>query len=451
MKPSQLFILLWCQCAPLGVSYLRRQPSSGTLQSNTSLPKWSNATGGGKAKVVCREMGDCFEYPAWSGDDADFSADYNVTEFRSQVEATWKTSDLHHLPMETNSLLNATVNASLVDGKASQGTGNLCMNGRLVPIMILIGAQKSATSSFAEEFAQGYNVVLPEMGSWSAQERMFFSKELHFFDYPERYNKGKNFWLQHWPTCPATHMVAAEFTPSYLSTWEAPQRIRDVYGNLVGHLTFVIILREPLSRMQSSFYHGHSSGWVSSTYANFEAYVQGCIKNYQAKQFRLFHSTSPSDNKVDHTLYGLTGIPFTLSLYYDQLKHWFWYYKSYQFVVAPMGAYTKPDAVAGVTAERNLLAKVAGRAAIQAKLPPPKPKPPRRNVHSHPKVEQDLTPGTYKQIKQLLNSVTGSTRLAELIAPKMSEGLLLYGYQGYLSNPHLTGNYRIAHYIEDNW
>lgn len=414
------------------------------------MAKLTNSTSGGESRTFCSDAGDCLEYPAWSGDDADFSADYNVTEFMGAVAHTFKRSTMHHLKVGSDALMNSTVNASALDGKIAE-TGNLCMGGRLVPIMYLIGAQKSATSSFAEEFAQGYNVVLPEMGSWTATQRMFFSKELHFFDYPERYNKGKNFWLSHWPTCPRTHMVAAEFTPSYLSTWETPQRIRDYYGALVGHVTFLVILREPLARLQSSFYHGHKSGWVSGSYTSFEHYVQSCIQFYNEKKYRAFHSTSPHDNPVDQTLYGLTGIPFTLSLYHDQLSHWFQYYRAYQFVVAPMRAYTSPDAVPGKTKARDLVSKIAGRAAIQASMPPRQEKPPRRNVHSHPAVEQDLHPNTYRQMKQLLDSVTGTTRLATLLAPKMSEGLLLYGYQGYLANMHLSGTFRISAYISENW
>lgn len=449
MKLAQLLIWFWCQYASLGVSHLRSRFRVSPLRSNTSIAMLTNSTAKVKSRTFCRELGECLEYPAWSGDDADFSADYNVTEFLGAVAATWKRSTMHHLTVGTGSVMNTTVNASAVDGSAQ--TGNLCMHGRLVPIMYLIGAQKSATSSFAEEFAQGYNVVLPEMGNWTADQRMFFSKELHFFDHPERYNQGMNFWLSHWPTCPRTHMVAAEFTPSYLSTWETPQRIRDVYGSLVGHITFLVILREPLSRLQSSFYHGHSAGWVSNSYGTFEQYVQACIKFYGAKQYRAFHSTSPTDNPVDHTLFGLTGIPFTLSLYHDQLSHWFQFYKAYQFVVAPMKAYTKPNAVPGLTTARDLVSKIAGRAAIQASIGPKKEKPPRRNVHSHPPVESDLQPETFKQITQLLDSVTGTTRLANLLAPKMNEGLLLYGYQGYLANQHLTGPYRIGAYIKQNW
>lgn len=450
MEPARLVVLFWCQHASLGISVLRRSSGSSFL-SNTSLPKLSTTSG--ESRTFCREVGDCLEYPAWDGDDADFSAEYNVSEFQNVVDATWKHSELHHLRVGADTVFNATLNASSfgMDATASTQTGNLCMQGRLVPIMYLIGAQKSATSSFAEEFAKGYNVVLPEMGSWTKSQRMLLSKELHFFDYPERYNKGQHFWLSHWPACPTTHMVAAEFTPSYLSTWETPQRIRDTYGALVGHITFLVILREPLSRLQSSFYHGHSAGWVSSYYTSFEHYVQSCIKFYQAKQFRLFHSTSPHDNKVDHTLYGLTGIPFTLSLYHDQLSHWFEYYKAYQFVVSPMRAYVQPNAVPGQTKARNLVAKVAGRVAIQASMPPRVEKPPRRNVHSHPSVQQDLQPDTFNQISGLLDSITGPTRLANLLAPKMSDGLLLYGYQGYLANPHLSGPYRISAYIKDNW
>lgn len=399
-----------------------------------------------KSTTFCSEVGDCLEYPAWSGDDTDFSANYNVSEFQNAVAATWKRSNLH-VRVGAGSLMNTTMNSSAANPLLT--TANLCMNGRLVPILYLIGAQKCATSSFAEEFARGHNVVLPEMGSWTQSQRGLFAKELHFFDQPQRYNKGKDFWLAHWPACPRAHMVAAEFTPSYLSTWEAPQRIQQVYGPLVGHVTFLVILREPLARMQSSFYHGLSGGWVSKSYATFEQYVQACIKFYKAKQFRLFHSAA--DGPVDRTLMGRTGIPFTLSLYHDQLAHWFWFYKSYQFVVAPMKVYTKPDAVPGWTSERDLIGKVAGRAAIQASMPPRQPRPPHRNVHSHPKVEKDLHPETYRQINQLFDKVTGAMRLSALLAPKMGEGLLLYGYQGYLANSHLPHQYRIAAYIKDNW
>lgn len=321
----------------------------------------------------------------------------------------------------------------------------------MVPVFYLLGAQKCATSSFAEEFASGSNVVLPEMGSWDSFQRMLFSKELHFFDYNDRYGKGQQFWLQHWPTCPAVHMVAAEFTPSYLSAWEAPIRMKQVYGGLAGRLQFLVILREPLARMQSSFYHGLSSKWVSAKYQTFQQYVETALANYHAKAFRYFHDTAGT--QVGSDFYGLSGVPWTLSLYHDQLKHWFDYFHPSQFIVAPMQTYTKPEAVPGVTVRRDLLAKVGSRSHIGIANMHRKPKkdPPRRNVHSHPEVEQDLTPETRSQINGVFNLLTGPAKLAQLLSPAMQKGLVLYGYGGYLANPQMGRMERIAAYIRNNW
>merc|ERR1719321_1140464 len=158
------------------------------------------------------------------------------------------------------------------------------------------------------------------MTSWSERERILFSKELHFFDTPARWQRGKKFWLDHWPKCPNTHAVAADFTPSYLSAWEAPMRLKQMYGPFSYTLTFLVILREPVARMQSSFYHGVSGGWVAARYTTFQSYADAVLWAFNHGQYRKFHDCESQNVANDFS--SMSGVPFSLSLYLEQIKHW---------------------------------------------------------------------------------------------------------------------------------
>jgi len=80
-------------------------------------------------------------------------------------------------------------------------------------------------------------------------------KELHIFDIPERFERGRAFWLQHYPPCNRDfRAVTTDLTPSYLRNTEAPYRMQEFYGGQSTQLKFGIILRNPLDRMLSEFH-----------------------------------------------------------------------------------------------------------------------------------------------------------------------------------------------------
>jgi len=368
-------------------------------------------------------------------DEDDESRFYNVSEWNQAISGG-----------RQRQLLNSRSATTLAVGaqaKAQAIAPNLCMDGKLVPSLYLLGAQKCATSSFAAELLQSPNLVGPHHPSWTTeQSSTWMGKELHYFDNTYRYSaKGRSFWLAHWPQCPAAsqHFVAADFTPSYLSAWEAPSRLKETYGGHANRLTFLVILREPLARMQSSFYHGKSDGWVAPQFATFEEYVQHSLQKYRSGNYRHFHNGS-SDMRND-------AVPFTLSLYYEHLAHWLWYFHPAQFVIAPMKSYV--TAQNGLfQGEPDLIRTTAARPGIEAFMPPTefKEPTPHINVHSHPLVERDLHPATMAAIRQVFDTTTGPVKLATLLVPAMKKGLQLYGYHG----PPQDASF-VARYISAMW
>jgi hypothetical protein len=402
------------------------------LSSNSSAPAVASRDLSNHSRLYCSSgYGECLEYTGIEDDVAeDFPWQYNVTEFKN-YNLQWKRTA-------------SSAKAARKGGGAA--ANNLCIDGKLVPRFYLIGAQKSATSSFASELNRWTtNVVLPEMTSWSNSERLLFSKELHFFDAPRRWNKGKQFWLNHWPKCPATHMLAADFTPSYLSTWEAPLRLQQTYGQQGTALTFLVILREPIARMQSSFYHGIASGWVSPEFKTFQQYVDIALSKFNHKQYRKFHDCQPKPNQ-GMGFVGSSGVPFSLSLYLDQIKNWLAHFNPEQFLVVPMKAYVDPQPGNKYGRLVEFVVKWHG---LNMKAPAQRVKvkePPRLNVHKHPEVAQDLKPDTYIRLKQIFNVATGPHKLAALLSYNMQKGLILFGYPGAATNKGW-----IAHYLEQNW
>jgi len=178
---------------------------------------------------------------------------------------------------------------------------SMCVDGRLVPQLYLLGAPKSSTTTLATE--------LMHAGVQSVHDENSV-KEFHFFDgrmnwrytSPEELEDEKQEWLRTMPKCPASvedggrREVLADFTPDYLRMVEMPEQddlvgtfppwpwsdeeqpvllgrkpegaIQDVnlppllqtfYGNdNARRISFVALLREPLARMQSAWYHAQS-------------------------------------------------------------------------------------------------------------------------------------------------------------------------------------------------
>lgn len=155
----------------------------------------------------------------------------------------------------------------------SSGERNICVKGKLVPEVYVLGAPKCATTTFAFEFAG------------AGAECAAGTKEYHFWkeeaiaEYYTDSNSSEAKWLQPLPSCDkGTRRIVADFTPEYLATLPHPQSdqmplnrnttlddalskhslpmiLNSIYGVLGSKVKFFVMLREPLARMHSWWYY----------------------------------------------------------------------------------------------------------------------------------------------------------------------------------------------------
>ncbi|MDJ0555730.1 MAG: tetratricopeptide repeat protein [Microcoleaceae cyanobacterium MO_207.B10] len=106
------------------------------------------------------------------------------------------------------------------------------------PNFIIIGAQKSGTTSL-ENYISQHPQVIPAI-----------KKETHFW-YRD-FNKGINWYLAHFPPIPKSqNFITGEATPNYLEYYNSAKRIYDVFPDV----KLLVILRNPVDRAVSQYYH----------------------------------------------------------------------------------------------------------------------------------------------------------------------------------------------------
>ena len=108
-----------------------------------------------------------------------------------------------------------------------------------LPNFMCLGAAKSGTTTLFDVLRQHPDVYIPAF------------KEPHFFDIPENYNNGiewyeKNYFRK------ADKRIIADFTPSYFFEKEAPKRI---FKDIGSEIKFVVLLRNPVDRAYSHYLH----------------------------------------------------------------------------------------------------------------------------------------------------------------------------------------------------
>jgi hypothetical protein len=124
---------------------------------------------------------------------------------------------------------------------------------RPLPDLIIIGAQKSGTTSLHAYLSQHPQFLKP------------FEKEVHFFDggldpAVDNYKKGQAWYRAHFPL--RTNGVASrvfEASPLYIFNPLVPNRIFD----LLPQVRIVAILRNPAERAISHYFHEKQRGYES--------------------------------------------------------------------------------------------------------------------------------------------------------------------------------------------
>lgn len=109
---------------------------------------------------------------------------------------------------------------------------------KMKPNFLCVGVQKAGTTTLHDILKQHPDIYLPKL------------KEAHFFDWPERYKKGIQWWLGAFFGDYCDEKIMGVITPEYLYYEEVPEKI---YQDLGGDIKIIIILRNPVDRAYSHY------------------------------------------------------------------------------------------------------------------------------------------------------------------------------------------------------
>eukprot|EP00406_Dinophysis_acuminata_P028402 CAMPEP_0179350106 /NCGR_PEP_ID=MMETSP0797-20121207/74583_1 /TAXON_ID=47934 /ORGANISM="Dinophysis acuminata, Strain DAEP01" /LENGTH=211 /DNA_ID=CAMNT_0021065005 /DNA_START=102 /DNA_END=734 /DNA_ORIENTATION=- len=157
---------------------------------------------------------------------------------------------------------------------------NLCVDGKLLPRLYVLGAKNSGTSSLWSDLKSGGVWTAPANGK---EKEWFFFKVLWQHTNATNEDAVRSLWLSSFLACPESGTLMGDFTvpnlfvvpvpPGFrhsaefgfpakhdsVALWDTAALLRRFYGGEARRVQFVIMLREePLARMQSEYYHTRS-------------------------------------------------------------------------------------------------------------------------------------------------------------------------------------------------
>lgn len=339
-------------------------------------------------------------------------------------------------------------------GANDDGRANLCVDGRSVPQLYVLGEPKAGTTSLSWDLmgagVEALGVSLRKPGQEKPTDYCY--KEMHFFDGklnwdrvhaegPTGFDRERQSWLNLWQPCQSTERrVIADFTPSNMPivkrpwpslykgarAWEKPDMdlpslLPRFYGQQAGKVVFVILLREPLSLFQSLWYC-----------------CMGGVKNTERFQMALdsrLKSVSGDIGKSEAWLWRL--------LIARHLEGWLNNFEASQFVVVPYRQYTEgnKDAVC-----QSISAKLSFNIDCNSHGKPASHRfnKPGAEGEEHPPIEHDTTPELRERFHNLM--AAENARLALDLANAQSKGMVLAGYNG----THGSKD-EVYQWLKDNW
>lgn len=307
-------------------------------------------------------------------------------------------------------VVNSIVSRRIATTKSE--SPNLCIDGRMAPELILVGAARASSTTLSRHFTQIESVVYPncldEDGvGWGSCPRR--RKEIHFFDLPTRIEKGRSYWLQHYPECnQGKRLIGVDLTPNYHYASGAADGIVQLYGNDLFRAKFLTLVREPLSQIQSFFYYERMDEHMS-----FKSWIDERLKR--------------NDRHIQNGMYA------------PALKSFMAKIPPRQFIIAPMLYNAGPKD--GVPVLWQGLLKQFG---IEI---PPNHEDVKPNSAKHPPLEDEMDEATLSALRNKIYSVTGPQKIAEvLVSPTSEDAPKLYGY---LKSPQDAS--AIAEWIEAGW
>jgi len=155
---------------------------------------------------------------------------------------------------------------------------NLCDEGKLLPELYVIGAQKASTTSFMIDAVQGAGLGCHN-DFWGKK----YNELSNDMD-DTKIAELKASWLESLPACPSQgRQILGDFTSTYLTKGEIPRALRKMYKDEdLDRLTIVVMLREPLARTQAHWYMTKAE----DRNATFQEDVEGLLNNTATDQMK---------------------------------------------------------------------------------------------------------------------------------------------------------------------
>ena len=151
-------------------------------------------------------------------------------------------------------------------------TNNKQTEDLVLPNVLLIGAQKAGSSALGMWLFEN-GVCRPKV---MEGEPSYFDKEVQFFDNPDRFTGGLNFYSKRFEHC-RDEIFAMDATPNTLLY---PNHVETIYkqaeGKHLQNLKVIVIVREPVARELSLF-------------------------NHKVQEFMKDRETNPNENKYNQT------------------------------------------------------------------------------------------------------------------------------------------------------
>ena len=177
------------------------------------------------------------------------TAEWKTSRFDSTT-TNLTTSSLGDSSMTMPTITESTTTSSSLSSKTSLAI--------VVPNFFLAGAQKAGTTSVAQWLFEHPSKYVCKPKIFEGEDLPYYDKEIHFFDRPDRYGHGLDFYVKRFQHCQSSPIVM-DGTPESVAQ---STRIKQFYMqnqalllNEKTDLKVMMILREPISRELSWYNH----------------------------------------------------------------------------------------------------------------------------------------------------------------------------------------------------
>lgn len=186
---------------------------------------------------------------------------------------------------------------------------------RLIPDFIIIGVQRGGTTSLYAYLSNHLSILPASM------------KEVHFFD--KNFQHGLPWYRAQFPSILHKRLIeqlrgvrisTGEASPYYLFHPHVPKRI----AALTPYAKFIVLLRNPVSRAYSQYYHEVEMGHEQ---LSFEEALEQEEARTKHETERLIQDEYYYSYNHQHYTYLARG------LYAEQLEAWFQYFPREQFLI----------------------------------------------------------------------------------------------------------------------